>query len=94
MSASGSSGNGTIKGTILLWEQWAGNTHYLSEYQGGYGYINAFTTARAYQHANIPIASQTQTQGIKTPTFYIPVGQSFFVEVVEDGDIMHFRFNV
>lgn len=79
--------NGIIQGTILLWEQWAGNSHYLAEYEGGYGYINAMATARAYQHPDIPIASQAQTQGIKTPSFYIPVGQGFFVEVIEDGNI-------
>lgn len=77
----------TIGGDIKLWEQWAGNSHYLAEYQGGYGYINAFATARAYQHADIPIADQVMTEGIKTPTFYIPVAQAFFVEVANDGPI-------
>ena len=76
-----------MQGTILLWEQWAGNSHYLSEYQGGYGYINLTSTARAYQHADITIAGQTQTEGIKRPTYYIPVSQGFFVEVINDGDI-------
>ena len=78
---------GVIQGTILLWEQWAGSSHWLAEYEGGYGYINSMTTERAYQHPDIPIASQTQTQGIKTPSFYIPVAQGFFVEVIEDGNI-------
>ena len=76
-----------IEGTIQLWEQWAGSSHNLDTYEGGYGYINMLTTARAYQYAGIPIADQVQTQGIKTPTFYIPVGQSFFVQVVQDGTI-------
>ncbi len=78
---------GVIQGTILLWEQWAGSSHLLAEYEGGYGYINSMTTERAYQYPGIPIADQVQTQGIKVPTFYIPVGQGFFVEVVDDGDI-------
>ncbi len=81
-------GNGTISGTIILWEQWAGDSHYLATYQGGYGYINTLTTVRAYQHADIPIADQVITEGIKTPTNFIPVGQGFFVEVIKDsGDI-------
>jgi len=80
-------GNGTISGTILLWEQWAGSSHYLAEYEGGYGYINTLTTERAYQHADIPIVDQVITQGIKVPTFQIPIGQGFFVEVINDGDI-------
>ncbi|MGB5698702.1 LamG-like jellyroll fold domain-containing protein, partial [Muriicola sp.] len=77
----------SIQGTILLWEQWAGSSHLLAEYEGGYGYINLTSTERAYQYPGIPIAGQTQTQGIKTPSFYIPVGQGFFVEVVNDGNI-------
>lgn len=79
--------NPTIQGTILLWEQWAGSSHWLAEYEGGYGFINLTSTARAYQHPDIPIADQVQTQGIKTPTKFIPVGQGFFVEVVNDGNI-------
>ncbi|MBT8303610.1 MAG: LamG domain-containing protein, partial [Bacteroidia bacterium] len=78
---------GVIQGTILLWEQWSGNSHWLSEYEGGYGFINNFTTARAYQYSGIPIANQSQTEGIKLPTFYLPVGQGFYVEVVNDGNI-------
>lgn len=79
--------DGIISGTILLWEQWAGSSHSLSQYQGGYGYINQMTTVRAYQHADIPIADQAQTSGIKRPTNFIPVGQGFFVEVINDGNI-------
>ncbi len=80
-------GNGTISGTIRLWEQWAGNSHYLADYEGGYGYINALSTERAYQYPDIVIADQVITQGIKVPTFQIPVGQGFFVEVINDGNI-------
>ncbi len=81
-------GNGSINGTIILWEQWAGTSHYLSTYEGGYAYINLLTPVRAYQHADIPIVDQVITQGIKTPTNFLPVGQGFFVEVISDtGDI-------
>ncbi len=80
-------GSGVISGTILLWEQWAGASHYLADYEGGYAFINALATVRAYQHTEIPIADQVIDEGIKTPTFTIPVGQGFFVEVIEDGDI-------
>lgn len=76
-----------ITGTLQLWEQWAGNSHYLRDYEGGYAYINSFTTLRAYQYPDIPIANQAQSEGSKTPTFYIPVGQGFFAEVIEDGNI-------
>ncbi|NND10327.1 MAG: hypothetical protein HKN96_03880, partial [Flavobacteriaceae bacterium] len=81
--------NPIIQGTILLWEQWAGNSHWLAEYEGGYGYINLTETARAYQHPDIAISDPTNTdnRGIKTPTKFLPVGQGFFVEVVNDGNI-------
>ncbi len=81
--------NPIIQGTILLWEQWAGTSHYLNEYEGGYGYINLTETERAYQHPNIVISDPTNpdNRGIKTPTKFIPVGQAFFVEVVNDGNI-------
>ncbi len=78
---------GIIQGTILLWEQWAGTSHLLAEYEGGYGFINNLATERAYQYPGIPIADQVLTQGIKIPTFYIPVGQGFFVEIVNDGNV-------
>ena len=81
-------GTPAIKGTILLWEQWAGDSHYLTEYQGGYGYINLSTTERAYQYPGIGIAGE---QGVKRPTFFIPVGQGFFVEVIADNDLIEFN---
>ncbi|MBT8309794.1 MAG: T9SS type A sorting domain-containing protein [Bacteroidia bacterium] len=80
---------GVIEGTIRLWEQWDGASHWLSEYEGGYGFINNLTTERAYQYPGINLADPSGlTPGIKVPSFYIPVGQGFFVEVVTDlGDI-------
>ncbi len=37
-------------GTIYLWEQWSGASHYLAEYEGGYGTINiAGRGSPAYQ---------------------------------------------
>ncbi len=58
----------------------------LAYYEGGYGFINKIGTVRAYQDDNIPIDGGGG-EGIKRPTNYIPVGQSFFVEVIADGDI-------
>ena len=72
----------TMEGTIFLWEQWDGNSHLLADYQGGYGFINSMACLRAYQYPGIGIEGE---EGIKTPTFNIPVGQGFFVEVVNDG---------
>ncbi len=75
---------GVIGGTIYLWEQWSGASHYLAEYEGGYGTINETTTAPAYQWNNPDL---DVSDLVKTPSQYIPVAQGFFVEVVEDGDI-------
>ena len=85
--------SGTINGTILLWEQWAGNSHILAEYQGGYGYINTMATARAYQYQGVEIADPVDpmARGIKTPRFNIPVGQGFFVEVISDSGNIEFN---
>lgn len=77
--------DGVISGTVYLWEQWIGDSHNLLDYQGGYGTINAGFTEKAYQW-NDP--TQTESDDAKLPSFYIPVGQGFFVEVVEDGDIV------
>ncbi len=74
----------TIEGTLQLWEQWDGNTHYLAEYQGGYGFITNLSTLRAYQYPGIGIDGP----GAKRPTFFIPVAQAFFVQVINDGPIV------
>ncbi len=86
---------GVIDGTLKLWEQWAGTSHILQEYQGGYGFINKLTSERAYQYPGIPVADNNgdgdvtaeDAEGIKTPTRYIPVSQAFFVEITNDGNI-------
>ncbi len=82
-------GSGVISGTIQIWEQWAGSSHYLAEYEGGYGYINNTATEHAYQHADIPLA--VEGQGIKTPTNFLSVGQGFFVEVISDTGKIEFN---
>ena len=75
--------NGVTGGSVYVWEQWGGTNHILEDYQGGYGTINMATTEKAYQF-NDP--TQTESPLARKPTFYIPVAQGFFVEVVNDGD--------
>ena len=78
---------GIISGTVYVWEQWSGTSHNLDAYEGGYGTINYSSTAPAYQWNNPsdpdPLA--------KTPTFFIPVAQGFFVEVTADLDNIEFN---
>ena len=77
-----------IDGAIYMWEQWSGNSHYLIDYEGGYGTINIGATTPAYQW-NDP--SQTESTLAKEPTPFIPVGQGFFVEVVADLGTIEFN---
>lgn len=74
-----------IHGAVYVWEQWAGNSHILAEYEGGYATINESDTAPAYQWNNGAIQSVTR------PTFYIPVAQGFFVEVTADTGSIEFN---
>ncbi len=74
--------DGVTTGTIYLWEQWSGASHYLAEYEGGYGTINLSSEVPAYQWNNPDL---NVSDLVKTPSRYIPVAQGFFVEVVEDG---------
>ncbi|WP_452220021.1 LamG-like jellyroll fold domain-containing protein [Lacinutrix salivirga] len=78
---------GTIGGAIYLWEQWAGNTHILNEYEGGYATLNKLGKVRAYQFVGLDGANNGSQDGTKTPTQFIPVAQGFMVEIANDGDI-------
>ena len=79
--------NTVIDGTLYLWEQWAGDSHVLAEYQGGYSIINKMAKIRAFQISGILGANTGSQDGTLTPTQYIPIGQSFFTEVLNDGFI-------
>ncbi len=78
---------GVISGSLYLWEQWAGDSHVLAEYQGGYATLNKLGKVRAYQFIGIDNNAVGSQGGIKTPTRYIPVAQSFMVEVTGTGAI-------
>ncbi len=81
---------GVIDGTLYLWEQWAGNSHYISEYEGGYAIINKMAKIKAYQFEGLSGGNNGSQDGTLTPTQYISVGQAFFTEVINDG---HIEFN-
>ncbi|MBE17123.1 MAG: hypothetical protein CL867_12835 [Cytophagaceae bacterium] len=75
--------NPHLDGTLLFWEHWGGGTHYLSQYQGGYGMYNLSGGTPAVSH---PLVSQTGS-GTKTPGRYVAVGQGFFVVADTNGSI-------
>ena len=78
---------GVIDGTLYFWHQWAGDSHILDEYEGGYAVINKMAKIRAYQFVGISGDNNGSQDGVLTPKRYIAVGQSFFTEVIEDGEI-------
>ncbi|NND25468.1 MAG: T9SS type A sorting domain-containing protein, partial [Flavobacteriaceae bacterium] len=78
---------GVIEGTLYLWQQWAGDNHILREYDGGYATLNLMTKIRAYQFEGLNGDNNGIQNGTKTPTRYLPVGQSFLTEVIADGNI-------
>ena len=77
-----------IDGTIQLWQQWSGNSHYLNEYEGGYAQVNKTGSIRAFQfmgkegaNTGVLIANAVK------PSRYLPVGQGFVTEIKKDGKV-------
>ncbi|MDO7171062.1 LamG-like jellyroll fold domain-containing protein [Mariniflexile sp. AS56] len=80
--------NGVISGTLQLWQQWGGNSHYLSEYEGGYAQVNKLGSCRAYQFVGLEGANTGDQNGTVAPSRFLPVGQGFVTEVVADGTVV------
>lgn len=78
---------GVIDGTLYLWQQWAGSSHNLNEYHGGYAQVNKLGSTRAYQFVGISGENNGSQDGTLVPTRYLPIGQGFIVEVIADGNI-------
>ncbi|NMH87443.1 LamG domain-containing protein [Flavivirga algicola] len=78
---------GVIDGTLQLWQQWAGDSHYLDEYQAGYAQVNKLGSVRAYQFVGFYGAHNGSQDGTKTPSRYLPVGQGFITEIIADGTV-------
>ncbi|WOD44715.1 LamG-like jellyroll fold domain-containing protein [Hwangdonia lutea] len=81
---------GVIDGTLQLWQQWAGDSHQLRDYEGGYAQVNKTGSIRAYQFVGIEGANNGSQDGTITPSRYLPVGQGFITEIVGNG---HVEFN-
>ena len=79
---------GVISGTLQLWQQWSGSSHYLNEYNGGYAQVNKLGSTRAYQFVGFYGSNNGSQDGTKTPTKYLPVGQGFIAEVIADGQVV------
>ncbi|WP_372757043.1 LamG-like jellyroll fold domain-containing protein [Mariniflexile sp.] len=79
---------GVIDGTLLVWQQWAGNSHNLSEYEGGYAQVNKTGSCKAYQFVGFEDATTGEQLGTLLPTRYLPVGQGFMTEIVNSGTVV------
>ncbi|MDX1830132.1 MAG: LamG-like jellyroll fold domain-containing protein [Lutibacter sp.] len=71
-----------FNGALYFWHHFAGQTHYLSGYEGGYATYTLMGGAKAY--ANDTRINATGSHGNKIPERYIPVNQGFFVTATND----------
>ncbi|WP_460220621.1 LamG-like jellyroll fold domain-containing protein [Psychroserpens sp. MEBiC05023] len=79
---------GVIGGSIQLWQQWSGNSHFLSDYNGGYAVVNKIGSVRASQFIGLDGGNSGGEEGTKLPTRYLPVGQGFVTEIVANGSVV------
>lgn len=78
---------GVISGSIQLWQQWSGNSHNLSDYNGGYAEVNKLGSVRAYQFVGRQGGNSGKQDGTLIPSKYLAVGQGFIVEIIADGKL-------
>ena len=78
---------GVIDGTLQLWHQWGGDSHVLTEYEGGYAQVNKLGSIKAYQFVGLEGANNGSQDGTLIPTRYLPVGQGFMTEIIASGNI-------
>jgi len=76
--------NPDTNGTLYFWEHWGGGSHYLVDYQGGYGQRNLGGGTPAPSHPDLIDQTGSST---KTPGEFIPVSQGFFVYSSGGGNI-------
>jgi len=76
-----------LQGDIHLWQQWAGVSHTTTEYEGGYAVVNKTGSILAYQFEGGIGGNNGSLDGTKRPTWYLPIGQGFVVEITNDGSV-------
>jgi len=69
--------NNIFNGALYFWHHFAGKTHYLAEYEGGYATYTLMGGTQAY--STDTRINATGASGNKVPERYIPVNQGFFV---------------
>ena len=81
----GRAASNIIDGTLYFWDHFAGNTHTLREYQGGYATYTLMGGIIAVS-TDIRI-NASGAEGTKIPEQYIPVSQGFFVTADTGGNV-------
>lgn len=66
-----------FNGALYFWDHFAGGTHILGQYVGGYATYTLMGGVVAL--SNDPLTANNGTAGTKTPKRYIPVAQGFFI---------------
>lgn len=85
--------NDVITGNLYFWEHYTTNsTHFLKQYQGGYGVFN-LTGGAAPSSDDLPTISGSGSTNKAAPRQFIPVGQGFFVIGNESGASTSLQFN-
>lgn len=75
-----------INGALYFWDHFANNSHYLTDYEGGYATYTLMGGAVAI--SNDTRINASGATGTKLPERYIPVGQGFFVSAILDTDLI------
>ncbi|MFD0989770.1 T9SS type A sorting domain-containing protein [Mariniflexile jejuense] len=78
----------TTSGTLYFWESFpSNNSHYLSNYEGGYATYNLLMSLPAIADAS-GLTSGLGVTGKSLPTRYINIGQGFFTTILNSGSLL------
>ncbi|MUP44302.1 T9SS type A sorting domain-containing protein [Gramella sp. BOM4] len=81
-SPAGNNTKNVFNGVLYFWDHFAGQTHYLEQYIGGYA---AYSLAGGVPGVALdPRVNNNNQSGTKTPSRFIPVAQGFFL--LTNGD--------
>ena len=75
----GHNSKNVFNGTLYFWDHFAGKTHYLKKYIGGYATLNLSGGIQAIANDERINATGQRADSTLNPKRYIPVGQAFYV---------------
>ncbi|BCY29695.1 PKD-like domain-containing protein [Flavobacterium okayamense] len=79
----GNASTNIINGALYFWDHFGAQTHFLSQYIGGYATYTLMGGVVAV--SNDPLINNNNATGSKVPKRYIPVAQGFFVKAHGDS---------